>query len=377
MLTPMLADVRRQPEVLASLLGRGGELAAVGRRALDPGPGGCVYAVASGDGWFAARAVSRAARRGLGVPWHATSALPFLAYVAPHLTPADRVVAISMSGNVDRTNEAWRAARARGVPGLVLTNGRGGRLAEDAALTVSLDIPELAPFLCGTSTYTGTVLALVLLLLGASANGAMGAGPSDPEWRPAPAAVGEALGWLPRLLPDADRAATEIAERSAARGASGVRILAAGPHLATAEYGVAKLVELTRVPAWSDDVEEFAHRQFWSADPRDLVVYLAPNAALAARVADAAAALASLGFETWAIESGGHPVPTATRRLELPLTPEWLAALLLPLPLQLLAYRLACATGLDPNTRTHLRDDRARFRVSRLLTRRALVDTGR
>jgi hypothetical protein len=47
------------------------------------------------------------------------------------------------------------------------------------------------------------------------------------------------------------------------------------------------------------------------------------------------------------------------------------------MPLQLLAYRLARATGLDPDTRTHLRDDCARFRVSRLLTRRALVDTGR
>ena len=376
-LTPMLADIRRQPEVLARLLERADEFAAVGRRLLDPGPGGSVYAVASGDGWFAARAVSRAARRGLGVPWRATSALSFLAYDAPHLTPADRVVAISMSGDVDRTNEAWRAAQARGIPGLVLTNGRGGRLAEGAGLTVSLDIPALAPFLCGTSTYTGTVLALTLLLLGASARGAAGARPADPAWRPTPAAVGEALGGLLRLMPDADRAAKEIAERTAGRGAPGVRILAAGPHLATAEYGVAKLVELTRVPGWSDDIEEFAHRQFWSADPRDLIVYLAPNAVLAARAADAATALAEMDFETWAIESGGHPVPTATRRLELPATAEWLAALLLPVPLQFLAYHLACATGLDPDTRAHLRDDRSRFRVSRLLTRRALVDTGR
>jgi glucosamine 6-phosphate synthetase-like amidotransferase/phosphosugar isomerase protein len=224
------------------------------------------------------------------------------------------------------------------------------------------------------------VLALILLLLGASTVGGAGADdarPADLAWRPVPGAVAEALESLPRLMVEADRAATEIAARSAGRGASGVRILAAGPHLATAEYGAAKLVELTRVPVWSDDIEEFAHRQFWAADPRDLIVYLAPNAALAARAADSAAALAELGFETWAIEGSGHPVPTATWRLELPAMPEWLAALVLPLPLQLLAYRLARATGVDPDSRTHLRDDRARFRVSRLLTRRALVDTGR
>jgi glucosamine 6-phosphate synthetase-like amidotransferase/phosphosugar isomerase protein len=200
---------------------------------------------------------------------------------------------------------------------------------------------------------------------------------ADAAWRPAPAAIGEAIERLPPVVLDVDRAATEVAERAAERGATGVRILAAGPHLATAEYGVAKLVELTRVPGWSDDIEEFAHRQFWSTDARELIVYLVPSAALAARAAVAATALAEMGFETWAIESGGYPMLTATRRLELPAVPEWLAGLVLPLPLQLLAYRLARATGLDPDTRTHLREDPARFRVSRLLTRRALVDTGR
>ena len=44
---PMLADLRRQPECLATLLGRAEELGAIGRRALAAGPGGCVYAVGS------------------------------------------------------------------------------------------------------------------------------------------------------------------------------------------------------------------------------------------------------------------------------------------------------------------------------------------
>ena len=106
----MLADVRSQPECLARLLGRAGELHAIGRQALAPGPGGSVHAVGSGDGWFAARAVSHAARRGLRVPWRATSALEFLAYTAPQLTPADRIVAVSMSGNADRTPAEYRSS---------------------------------------------------------------------------------------------------------------------------------------------------------------------------------------------------------------------------------------------------------------------------
>jgi fructoselysine-6-P-deglycase FrlB-like protein len=349
----MLRDVRRQPECLRRLLERADELRRIGREALTPGPGGAVYAVGCGDGWFAARAAG---------PYRAASALDFLVYVAPHLTAADRVVAISMSGNVDRTVEAWQAALARGASGLVLTNGAGGRLAAGAPRTVSLDIPELAAFLCGTSTYTATVLALVLL---------GGASAATPE------TVAPVLAWLPDAIAGAEEWAREVAATAGRRGVTGVRLLAAGPHVATAEYGAAKLVELTRIPAWGDDLEEFAHRQFWSADPRDLVVYLAPNAPVARLARDGAEALAELGFETVAIESAGEPVPTVRRRFGLPAVPESLAPLVLPVPLQLLAYHLALATGLDPDTRAHLREDQARFRVSRKLTRRALVGTGR
>jgi glucosamine 6-phosphate synthetase-like amidotransferase/phosphosugar isomerase protein len=244
----------------------------------------------------------------------------------------------------------------------VLTNGAGGRLAAGGARTVSLDVPELAPFLCGTSTYTATLLALMLLL--------------DAEAAP-PEAVEAALAWLPGAIADGESWARDVAGQAGRRGVTGVRILAAGPHVASAEYGAAKLVELTRIPAWGDDLEEFAHRQFWSADPRDLVVYLAPNAAVARLARDAAEALAEMGFETVAIESAGQAVATARHRFSLPAVPEWLAPLFLAVPLQLLAYHLALATGLDPNTRAHLREDQARFQVSRKLTRRTLVGTGR
>jgi glucosamine 6-phosphate synthetase-like amidotransferase/phosphosugar isomerase protein len=349
----MLQDVRRQPECLRRLLGRAAELRETGREALAPGSGGAVHAVGCGDGWFAARAAGQC---------RAASALELLVYVAPRLTAADRVVAISMSGNVDRTVEAWQAAGARGASGLVLTNGAGGRLAAGVARKVSLDIPELAPFLCGTSTYTATVLALLLLLDAAAAT---------------PAAIEAALGWLPGAIGEAESWARDVAGLAGRRGVTGVRILAAGSHVATAEYGAAKLVELTRIPAWGDDLEEFAHRQFWSADSRDLVVYLVPNAPVARLARDAAEALAELGFETVAIESAGEAVATVRHRFSLPAVPEWLAPLVLPIPLQLLAYHLALATGLDPNTRAHLREDQARFRVSRKLTRRTLVGTGR
>jgi glucosamine 6-phosphate synthetase-like amidotransferase/phosphosugar isomerase protein len=106
------------------------------------------------------------------------------------------------------------------------------------------------------------------------------------------------------------------------------------------------------------------------------VVYVVSTVPLAAVASQAASALVELGVRTAAVEAGHCAVPDANHRLTLPDVPEWLSPLILAIPMQILAYHLARATGLDPDTRSHLRDDSVRFRVSRMLTRRSLLGTG-
>ena len=350
----MLRDVRRQPAALVEVLGRASEFRSFARRYLVPDPGGALYALGCGDGWFAARAVAGllgAARH----PYRPRGALPFLVYDAPALTPADRVLVVSMSGNVDRSAEAAAAALARGVPAALLTNGEGGRTGALGLARISLKIDPVAPFLCGTTSYTATVLALALAL--------------------GPAGTLDAAEHLIGRLTECLEAAEPIV-RGVARPFPGVRFLTSGVNLASADYGAAKLAELTRLPAWSDDVEEFAHRQFWSADPGELVVYLPAHPVLARFADESARALARMGFTTLALEPEGCAVPAAAHRVALPPVAEPLSPLPMALPLQLLGYHLARAVGLDPDTRRHLKDDAARFETSRRLTRRSLLGTG-
>jgi fructoselysine-6-P-deglycase FrlB-like protein len=349
----MLADIRRQPAVLAGLLGRASELRAFGRHHLRPGPGGSLTVAGCGDGWFAARAVAGLAGQG----YRARSALPFLVYDAAGLGPGDRVLMVSMSGQVDRMVEAAEAALAAGAAVALLTNGDGGRLGALGLPRVSLDIDPLAPFLCGTSSYTASLLALMLAL-----------SQSDREIE---AELTTLIAGLAEVLASAER---EVAAPAAAD--AGVRFLSCGVNLASADYGAAKLVELTRLPAWSDDIEEFAHRQFWSAQADELIVFLAANPEVA-RIADrSAAALGTMGFTTLALEAAGCAVPEARHRVTLPAVEESLSPLVVAPPLQLLGYYLALASGLDPNTRRHLKDDTLRFSISRALTRRSLLGTG-
>ena len=350
----MLRDVHRQPAVLAGLLARAFEFRTFAREHLVPDPGGTLFATGCGDGWFAARAVESLIGGGPH-PYRPRAALPFLIYDAPAVGPADRVLVISMSGNVDRSVEAAEAARERGAAVALLTNGDGGRAGAIGIPRISLDIEAIAPFLCGTTSYTATVLALALAL--------------------GPAGTVETTKQLAAGL-EAFLDAAEPVVRGLARPYTGVRFLSSGVNLATADYGAAKLVELTRVPTWSDDIEEFAHRQFWSADPGELVVYLSAHPRLAAYADESARALTGMGFATLGVEIEGCEIPSAKRRVTLPPAEEALSPLPLALPLQLLGYHLALATGLEPDVRAHLKEDSKRFETSRRLTRRSLLGTG-
>lgn len=351
----MLADLRRQGEVLKALLDGRDVFEACGRE-LAGSPARRIAGFGSGDGWFAARSAAIFARDRLGLNYQGLSSLELLSYAAPIMGAQDSAaIAISMSGSADRTNEAAEAVVARGAPVLALTNGSGGALAAIATAKVSLDVPDLAPFLTGTAKYLATLAGLLMILEGA-------AGRREVDWS------GLVAG-LPDLMDRAERFARGVAEALAPRPPTGVRVLSAGPNLATAEYGVAKFIKLVAVPVWWDEVEEFAHRQFWSCPASDLVIYLAANPAVARCATASAAALAEMGVRTVAIDTPETPVASAAHRLTLPAIDESLSPLLAAVPLQFLAYFLARGLGGQPDRSQDVADP-ARFRAAQLLSRR-------
>ena len=138
-----LADVARTPAILEALASGAGEIAEFTRAHLLPGAGGKLYIYGCGDGLVAAECVA-------GPAIAARTALDFLIYDVPRLSPADRVLAVSMSGNVDRGVEAAEMVLARGLRLAVLTNIDGGRLGATGAPRLSLGIESIKPFLSGT-----------------------------------------------------------------------------------------------------------------------------------------------------------------------------------------------------------------------------------
>jgi fructoselysine-6-P-deglycase FrlB-like protein len=355
----MLNDILRQPVVRRDLYERRESLVALGREWLTPGPQGRLHAFGCGDGWFAARAVAAIAPAAFGIRAEAATSLEMVADKVRAFGPQDRAVAISMSGSVDRTNAAAAAIVAAGGGCVALSNEDGGPLGRIAGRVASLHVPDIAPFLTGTTRYSATVLALMMLMDGAG-------GTTTLQGRDIRAFLDDGL---PEILADAQRFSRILCPQLADAGIGGVRILGAGPDWATADYGAAKLVKLIDLPVWAGEIEEFAHSQFWSSRGDELVLLLAGSRDAARMAENTAEALAMVGMRTLAIETAGEPVPSATYRLTLPAFAPWLAPLAMPAPLQLFAYHLARAMGKDPDV-SQDQESPGRFLAAQMLSRR-------
>jgi len=352
-----MSDTEVIPEpMLRDLAGRAGEIAEFHAEHLAGGTGRTV-AFGSGDGWFAAR--SAAAGNLL-----AASGLEIAGDAGPEMGPGDGGIAISMSGNVDRTVEAAERLLERGARVTALTNGGGGRLGALGLPCFALHLSDIAPFLCGTSSFLAT--RTVLDAFAALAR-------SEKPDRIAQA-VEATADTIETILPRAEALAAELAADRAT--APAIRFLSCGTRgMAIADYGAAKLVELCATPSWTDDVEEFAHRQYWTMQRGEVMTMLPTTPVVAEIASESAKALKAMDVKSLWVA----PEDFASREAAWSLTykdngchRESVAAV----PLQLLAYQFSLRTGFDPNRRLHLKQDEVRFNTSRQLTRRSLLGTG-
>lgn len=361
----MLVDILRQGEVLARLLDRYDEFAAIGAQSLTPGSGGHLAAFGCGDGWFAARAVAAISASAFDMPMDGVTSLDYLLSENRKPGSADRAVAISMSGTVDRTIAAAHRIKAAGGRYVALTNEDGAAMGASADAVASLKIDDIAPFLTGTTRYSGTILGLMMLIEGAAR--ASGRQPQVSCKEPEMAAL--LADTIPQSLEICQQQLPAICAEVLGQGLGGVRVLGAGSDWATADYGAAKLVKVVQAPVWSSEIEEFAHSLFWSSRKDELVILLASTPEVARLASNTAGALGHAGMRTLAIETAGHAVEGATYRISLPATPAWLSPLLTPAPLQMLSYALAVESGFDPNV-SQDKADPGRFLAAQLLSRR-------
>ena len=308
----------------------------------------------SGDSLFAARSVLPALRRWSGIGAEVMTGIEFARYETPLLEPGDVLVAISNSGGSSRTREAVALTRDRGIPVLGVTGSLDGPLAAMVDRTLHRPVRSAGFDLRGhrraivhMAEYFATLRALygLALRLGV-ARGRLATGEADALR----AAVDRAIAAVPEVADATEADARALAERLHDRGTDTVWVLGAGPNRGTAEYCAAKFHEQVPLNGVPQDLEEWAHLQYFltlSWGERGPVLVLAPPGNARDRAEEVVAGISRAGG--FAVVVGPGEAGNASSRLEVAEDlPEVLTPLLYHVPVQLLVLHFARLVGVDP-----------------------------
>lgn len=289
--------------------------------------------VGCGDSWIVGTAVRLAWERCLGVPLEPAQAFDWAHYAADTADAGTIVFGLSASGATPPVQEALNRAKARGAMTVGLSN------TPDRPLLTDYDHGFLITATRkGWPTQSSTAAAALLIAVATALAGARG--------RTAEAqAVRQALAVLPGLL-DATAASADAPMSALAAAIAPVRYLqftGAGPHLAAAAFGAAKIRELAPIHATAMPLEEYHH--YRSQKPSDVLVMVAPDAASHARALDTAIMSRGCGGRLIALlpEGESEIAALADDVVRLPDVPDIIAPLVHAVPLHLLAYHFAIA----------------------------------
>ena len=126
----------------------------------------------------------------------------------------------------------------------------------------------------------------------------------------------------------------------------------AGPSEVPAIEAVIKVREAAY--GWIDALalEQFLHGPAVAVNAGDLAILVNPPGAASERTGEIAAMLAAIGADLWLVGDGATRVPDVTVFAipELAALPEVLTPLVTVVPLQILAYQMAAAQGINPDT---------------------------
>lgn len=295
-----------------------------------------------GDSHFAGIATRLAFQRVTGLRVDATEALEFTRYDVRYvpIDPPPVLVAISYSGEVGRTIEAVGTAAEFGWRTVALTGRSEARLARAVAEPILMHVPTLG-FSPGTSTYVAMLTGLFVLATEIARVRGRHAQANDLD-----GALGNVAELARQTLEAGEDAARAAASLIATAPTS--TFIGAGPSRATAAFGAAKLFEGPQRYGVVQDLEEWAHEQYFISGPATPIVVIAPSGASRDRAAELLEEMAFVGSPAILVSDVIDDAAAHDARICLPIAKgleEPLSPLLTCLPLVQTAFFVAELLG--------------------------------
>lgn len=300
-----------------------------------------VYLTGCGDSWYCGMATRYAFEDWAGLPTEALQALEFSRYAVRYAPANSLALAVSNSGRVARTVEAVVQANRHGMVTVAATSNLKEGISQEAAQTIDLAYSERR-FAPGTSSYMASLvveycLALYLAELGGKLT------------REAVQQKLAAISALANPMQQTINACHPILEdlvRQIDLQTARIVFLGAGPNYGTAFFSMAKVIEATRHPAVGQELEEWAHEQYFTTNEHSITFLLAAPGASIDRVREQVYAVKAMG-STCVIACDPDDQETASLAditLPVPGCPdEILSPILYCIPAELFAFHLALA----------------------------------
>lgn len=253
------------------------------------------YLVGCGDSWYCGMATRLAFEAWAGIATEPMQALEFSRYYCEYAPPDALVVAISNSGRVSRTVEAVIRARARGLMTVAGTSALDSPIAREADRAIDLGYAERR-FAPGTSSYMASLvlqycIALHLAVVGGRLGSAEVAAKLD--------AIAAVADGMQRTIDSAKPILEELASRAALTDK--LMFMGGGPNYGTAFFSMAKVFETARVHAAGQELEEWAHEQYFVTGPDTYSFVIAPPGRSVDRAREQIWAANEMGSTTVAI----------------------------------------------------------------------------
>ncbi len=226
-----------------------------------------LYVVGCGDSHHAALSTQLAFRSLTDLPIEPMTSMQFARYTAGFI-PQNRsgknvVIGISVSGAVARTAEALRMGKRAGALAVALTAAPDSAVGKEADLILDVPVPDFPipvdMVIPGVRSYLTSQVALTLLAIHIGAMRGNLTGTETAAYRKQIMAFGD-------LIQQTIAACEPIVEKTAQDWVQEDEFVftGSGPNYATALFNAAKIVEASGDSALGQDIEEWAHLQYFA-----------------------------------------------------------------------------------------------------------------
>jgi glucosamine--fructose-6-phosphate aminotransferase (isomerizing) len=309
---------------------------------LQPQRWQAIYTAGCGDSFYAGLACEMALARFCRLPIKALSSMQFARYEVDRLPKHAVLFGISNSGRVSRSIEAVSLARQAGIDTIAVTGNSESGIAREAATAIAVPIAPLgrSP---GIRSYTMQLLTLFLAALRIGELRLVLSPQEAAAWRQQ---LRHVATCMEATIQATDSLARQVAE--SLQTAEEWIFVGSGPSYATALFTAAKLVESCGAQAWGQDIEEWAHIQFFNRQETTPTCLIMPSGRSVNRALELLPYIKGIGRQTLVIADSTQTLLPTQAHTVFPVpqaVPELFSPMVYCLAGELIAHYLAAVRG--------------------------------